>query len=85
MKMLRQGSLFWFADLSQGPVRRVDQISPDHKPLYSRFFKGLMKRKLYMAPSGFEVGFIGYAHTQDVIEKAISIFVDAMDEALGQG
>lgn len=83
--MLRQGSLFWFADLSQGPVRRVDQISPDHKPLYARFFKGLMKRKLYMAPSGFEVGFIGYAHTQDVIEKAISIFVDAMDEALGQG
>ncbi|MCO5114419.1 MAG: glutamate-1-semialdehyde 2,1-aminomutase [Bdellovibrionaceae bacterium] len=84
MRMLRQGSLFWFADTSKGALRRVDQIPTDHKSFYKYFFKGLMSRRLYMAPSGFEVGFIGYAHTQDVIERAIGIFVDAMDEALGK-
>lgn len=82
IKMLRQGSLFWFADTSKGPIRRVDQISADHKPLYAKFFKGLLSRKLYMAPSGYEVGFIGYAHTEDVIDQSIDIFVNSMSEAL---
>lgn len=83
MKMLRQGSLFWFADTAQtSAIRRVDQISSGHKPFYAKFFKNLMQRKLYMAPSGFEVGFIGYAHTQDVIERAIGIFADSMGDAL---
>lgn len=83
IKMISSGSLFWFADTSQGEIREVSQINPNHKPLYMKFFKGLLQRKLYMAPSGYEVGFISYAHTEEIIKNSAEIFTQSMTEALG--
>jgi len=38
---------------------------------FSKFFSGMLKRGIYMAPSQFEAGFISLAHTRKDIEKTV--------------
>lgn len=83
-RMVRSGSLFWFVQNTEIEVRTVSAVSAEHKQVYARFFNALLERGLYMAPSGFEVGFIGLAHSEDIIEKSGNIFVQAMAQALGK-
>jgi glutamate-1-semialdehyde 2,1-aminomutase len=35
--------------------------------LFNRFFHGMLKRGVYLAPSAFEAGFVSIAHTEQVI------------------
>ena len=36
---------------------------------FARFFMGMLKRGIYIAPSRFEAGFISLAHTSLDVEK----------------
>ena len=40
----------------------------------------LLEYGVYLGPSGYEVGFIGEAHTQQDIEKTIVVFTKAFEE-----
>lgn len=76
MRLHAYGSLFWFAE-TEGPIRTVEQISKDHSDRFKYFFKSLLEQKLYLAPNGFEVGFLGNAHTPEVMAEALEKFKKA--------
>ncbi len=40
--------------------------------LFSRYFSGMLKKGIYLAPSQFEAGFVSLAHSEDDISKTIS-------------
>ena len=48
---------------------------------FNRFFHGMLKRGVYLAPSAFEAGFVSIAHTEEIIaatlEAARGAFADA--------
>lgn len=66
-------SLFWFADI-EGPIRNIDVIPKTHGDKFRHFFKSLIDQKIYLAPNGFEVGFLGNAHTKEVMEESLEKF-----------
>jgi glutamate-1-semialdehyde 2,1-aminomutase len=45
---------------------------------FGRFFRGMLERGIYLAPSQFEAGFISTAHTGEII----GITVEAAEQAL---
>ena len=41
--------------------------------MFARWFKGMLERKIYLAPSQFEATFVSIAHTRSDIERTISV------------
>lgn len=73
-------SLFWFRKKTQEPVRRIDQIPEGHKEGFAKVFHALLKHGIYLAPSGYEVGFLSWAHDDAVIAKTLEIADKALKE-----
>jgi glutamate-1-semialdehyde 2,1-aminomutase len=77
------GSIFWIRPHSLGPIRTIAQIPSNHGAQFKRLFQACLKRGVYLAPSGYEVGFVTLAHTDAVLEKAIEAISAAAQEAHG--
>lgn len=76
IKFIRIASIFWFyIDLDIAP-RRADQISSESMKIYSKFFHHCLNRGIYLAPSGYEVGFLSTPMT----EKDLEYFLTVVDE-----
>lgn len=71
-------SLFWIHGPSQTPIRNLNQIPARHKENFAVLFHELMKQGLYLAPSGYEVGFLSLAHDEQVLELALEKFAAAL-------
>ena len=79
------GSLFWIvlagAPAHADPIRSVAAIPTAHRAGFARLFHALLERGVYLAPSGFEVGFLSVAHSDADLEQ----FLAACDGALATG
>jgi glutamate-1-semialdehyde 2,1-aminomutase len=50
------------------------------KELYPKLFHGLLKRGIYLAPSGYEVSFMSTAHTDAHLDKLVTAVRDTATE-----
>lgn len=66
----RQGSIFWLHGKVEGTIRRLTQIPADHGTKFRALFHACANQGIYLAPSGYEVGFIGHAHTDAILDEA---------------
>ncbi len=70
-EVARFGSIFWIHGKTSVPViRRLTQFAPDHASRFKILFHNALENGVYLAPSGYEVGFVGYAHTPEILEEA---------------
>jgi glutamate-1-semialdehyde 2,1-aminomutase len=53
------------------PVTNWDSAAKSNTRLYARFFRAMLERGVYFAPSQFEAGFFSTAHTSEVIVSTI--------------
>ena len=51
--------------------------------LFNRFFHGMLKRGVYLAPSAFEAGFMSSAHSEQDIADTLEAAREALREASG--
>ena len=69
-----QDSLFWLHSQTEAPIRSVEKIPKGHKENFAKLFHALLQEGIYLAPSAYEVGFLSYAHSEnilaDVLQKA---------------
>lgn len=65
------GSIFWFRGITDRPIRCLDQIPSTHAETFKKFFHECLKHKIYLAPSGYEVGFLSLAHSPQVLDQAL--------------
>lgn len=76
------GSIFWMAlgDVKSEDkvVRNISQIPEAHKSWYGRLYPKLLKRGFYLAPSGYEVGFMSTVHTSEMNEGLVTALVDSI-------
>lgn len=79
-KLSHYGSLFWWHRGIQATPRSLKDLAPGHAEAFKKFFQLTLKRGLYLAPSGYEVGFLSWAHTPDVLEEAAHFLVEALAE-----
>jgi glutamate-1-semialdehyde 2,1-aminomutase len=73
-------SVFWIHPEAGHVVRSVSQLPSNAAELYRKLFHALLKHGIYMAPSGFEVGFISLAHTSAVLDDALDRIARAVRE-----
>ncbi|MCY4154553.1 MAG: glutamate-1-semialdehyde 2,1-aminomutase, partial [Gammaproteobacteria bacterium] len=65
------GAMFglFFTDAPQ--VTSYQQATACNQDAFNRFFHGMLKRGVYLAPSSYEAGFISSAHGADEIDKTL--------------
>ncbi len=64
-------SLFWIHSRTNKPVRSIDQIPKDHKKKFNQFFHNVLVQGIYLAPSAYEVGFMSWAHSDEVLYRTL--------------
>jgi glutamate-1-semialdehyde 2,1-aminomutase len=69
----RVGSIFWLCTSQSGaprtPMRTLSAFPPDAAKSYAGLFHTLLEDGIYLAPSGFEVGFLSNAHTESHVDE----------------
>jgi glutamate-1-semialdehyde 2,1-aminomutase len=74
------GALFWFCfDCDEAP-RTSAGIPKNGVTKYATFHKLLLEKGVYFAPSGYEVGFLNTAISDEEIDQAVSIVINAIIE-----
>jgi glutamate-1-semialdehyde 2,1-aminomutase len=71
-------SLFWIHQKTAEPIRSIDKIPSSHKENFAKLFHSMLDEGIYLAPSGYEVGFLSTAHTDSVLEE----FYEKADKAV---
>lgn len=71
----RQGSLFWTVFQEEAP-RSFAAIDGAKMETYGRLHRDLIDRGVYLAPSGWEVGFVSAAHTDADLDTTIAAVAD---------
>jgi glutamate-1-semialdehyde 2,1-aminomutase len=83
----RVGSIFWLClataqEATQAPLRSPAQCPPGAAQRYATIYHPLLARGIYLAPSGFEVGFISAAHSSaDITALAHALSAVCADSA----
>ncbi len=77
--VVQVGSLFWTVFQDPAPTRfdLVDGVMSRYGALH----RGLLARGVYLAPSGWEVGFVSAAHGEEDLDRTVA----AVGAALGGG
>jgi len=75
-------SLFWIV-LGQiksrdGVVRAITDIPATQKERFAKGFHHALERGIYLAPSGFEVGFLSTAHSEAMLEQFLSVMKESL-------
>ena len=76
------GSIFWPAFTHKKEITSSDDIDPKSMDKFKKLHAALLERKVYLGPSGYEVGFVSAAHTDKDIDITIKAFREALKIAL---
>ena len=55
----------------EGPVNDLNRALQSDTGLYARYFHGMLKNGIWLAPSQFEAGFLSFAHTADDVDRTL--------------
>ena len=69
-KIFRIGSIFWFAFKDKEFVKTSSDIESESMKYFREMHKDLLESGIYLGPSGYEVGFISSAHTNEILDVA---------------
>ncbi|MDH4471490.1 MAG: glutamate-1-semialdehyde 2,1-aminomutase [Fluviicola sp.] len=72
------GSIYWISFDDSKRIRKSEDINPDMTG-FKHLHRALLERGVYLGPSGYEVGFVSAAHTDEILEVAATRFIDALD------
>ncbi|HEV7395002.1 MAG TPA: hypothetical protein VGN86_00715, partial [Pyrinomonadaceae bacterium] len=67
----RVGSM-WTSFFVNEPVVDWNSANKSNRETYGKFFHAMLNEGIYLAPSQFEAGFVGLAHTDEIIDRTIS-------------
>jgi glutamate-1-semialdehyde 2,1-aminomutase len=73
----RIGSMFC-AYFTSEPVHNLSDAMKCDRDRFARYFRGMLDRGIYFAPSQFEAGFLSLAHTEKEIEATVSAALEVM-------
>ncbi len=80
-RMYHIGSVFWLAFTDRIEIRASSHIDSDSMRYFKTLHAALLERGIYLGPSGFEVGFISEAHSEEQLQIAETAFKESLDIA----
>jgi glutamate-1-semialdehyde 2,1-aminomutase len=72
------GGMFGFFFTTNKQVSRYEQVVAGDIERFKKFFHGMLRQGVYLAPSAFEAGFLSIAHSDDDIAATLSATETAM-------
>lgn len=69
----------------EGGVKNYGEAQQCDAALFARYFKGMLRRGIYLAPSQFEAIFIGNAHTEHDIDRTLQAAEETFAEMKAEG
>ncbi len=57
---------------TEGPVYNFEDAKNSDTAKFARFYRGMLEEGVYFAPSQFEAGFTGLAHTPEDVRRTIA-------------
>lgn len=81
VKMFSIGSIYWIAFSDRPSIRSSAEIDPESMGIYRVFYHALLDNGFYIGPSGYEVGFVSAAHSEEDISEAGRMINLALDKA----
>lgn len=79
-KLFSIGSIFWIAFTKQEKIQTAEEIDAESMKHFRVLYHHLLEKGIYTGPSGYEVGFMSEAHTDEDITKTIAAFKAALQE-----
>jgi glutamate-1-semialdehyde 2,1-aminomutase len=79
-KIFHIGSIFWMAFTERDEIHRSDEIAPESMNLFKDFHHLLLECGIYIGPSGFEVGFVSRAHSDEDLRKGAEAMKEVLDK-----
>ncbi len=79
IRLFSIGSIFWISFSENEKIASADDIDANSMIPFRKFFHTLLGKGIYIGPSGYEVGFVSAAHTNEDITKTISAFCESLD------
>jgi glutamate-1-semialdehyde 2,1-aminomutase len=73
----RVGSMFTFF-FTEGPVTDWESAKKCDTARFGRFFRGMLERGIYLAPSQFEAAFLSAAHSEEDIRRTAAAARDVL-------
>ena len=77
-ELVSMGSIFWISFDGKKRITKASQIDSNMDG-FKALFAELIKRGIYIGPSGYEVGFISSAHSDEILTSAANRFCEALD------
>jgi glutamate-1-semialdehyde 2,1-aminomutase len=74
----RTGSMFTFF-FTGGPVTDYESAKRSDTARFGRFFRAMLERGIYLAPSQFEAAFVSAAHTEEDIRRTAAAAREAFN------
>jgi glutamate-1-semialdehyde 2,1-aminomutase len=81
VKLFSIGSIFWIAFTTQEKISSAEEIDANSMVQFRKLFHALLEKGIYIGPSGYEVGFVSSAHSEEDIRETISAFNESLDIA----
>ena len=78
-EIVQIGSIFWLSFDGKKRIQDADAINPDMTK-FNKLHAALLNRGVYLGPSGYEVGFVSLAHSEEILANATRLFCEALDE-----
>ena len=78
-EIVQIGSIFWLSFGGKKRIQDADAINPDMTK-FNQLHAALLNRGVYLGPSGYEVGFVSLAHSEEILANATRLFCEALDE-----
>jgi len=78
----RLESIFAFNFTAGTSVDTLEDIKKCDMGLFARFHGEMLRRGIYLSPSGYEVGFMSTAHTDQDIETTAAAAAESLDAVL---
>ncbi|MBW1763149.1 MAG: aspartate aminotransferase family protein, partial [Deltaproteobacteria bacterium] len=75
-------SIFTFSFTNQEQISSVDDVKKCDMELFASFHAEMLSQGVYLAPSGYEVGFISSAHRDKDIKKTAEAVTKALKKIL---
>jgi glutamate-1-semialdehyde 2,1-aminomutase len=61
----------WTTFFTDEPVNDWTSANKSARDFYGKFFHAMLGEGVYLAPSQFEAGFIGLAHTDELLDRTV--------------
>jgi glutamate-1-semialdehyde 2,1-aminomutase len=73
-------SIFWLSFSSNPNVAAAEEINPESMSYFKHLHAWMLDHGVYFGPSGYEVGFISAAHSDDDLQYAAKVICDGLDQ-----